>query len=194
MSINIPLKRKQLTLIELLVAVCLLSIILTEGLFMLSSQTKHAAQAQIKLKSFFKKEETVIALEGFFFHLNVHDNSCLKADDKIYLHFDNHFQKDPLLSGFQKGSISLEDGVLSFEFEGKNKKIILAQAVQSFSLSFYSQKTNWQKKWQSTSLGLPEMIHVNLKTKDFEIDQKFLCPYKQIPVMLSCKFFPLFFH
>lgn len=153
MSINIPLKRKRLTLIELLVAVCLLSIILTEGLYMLSSQTKHAAQSQIKLRKFFKKEEALIALEGFFFHLNVNDASCLKADDKIYIHFDNHFQKDPLLSGFQKGSMSLEEGVLSFEFEVRNKKIILAQDVQNFSMSFYSQKTNWQNKWQSTSLG-----------------------------------------
>lgn len=193
MNINFPLKRKRFTIIELFITIFLLSIIITQGLYLLSSQTKQAVYTKKSLQKFLKQEEVVIALEGLFFHLNTQDRGCLRVDEKICVHFDNGIQKKPSQSGFQKGILKLEKNQLILEFEEQKNSMVLADSVISFSVSFYSQKTNWQQKWQSTSQGLPEMIHVKLKTKNYEIDQKFLCPYQQIPVILSCKFSPLFF-
>lgn len=184
MGINFSLKRKRLTIIELLVAIALLSVILTEGLYLLTSQTKQAAMSQKMMTKFFKKEQALLVLEGLFFHLNTQDTHCLKVKDQIHLHFDNHIQKDPDLSGFQKGYLKLDNGQLILQFEDKEKFLILAENVQAYEISFYSQKTNWATKWQSSSQGLPEMIHLRLTTKEYDIDQKFLCPFKQGPVIL----------
>jgi len=184
MTINNPLKRKSLTLIELLVAISLLAIILTEGLYLLTSQTKQAALCQKNISRFLKQEDILSTLEGLFFHLNTQDTDCLKVDKDIYCHFDNHIQKDPKLSGFQKAYLKLHNNDLILDFEDKNKKIVIASHVLDYGISFYSQKSNWQLSWRSSSMGLPEMIHLKIKTKDYAIDQKLLCPFKQIPVSL----------
>lgn len=183
-GINFSFKKKRFTIIELLVAIALLSIIVTQGLYLLTSQTKQAAKCQKMMTKFLKKQEALLVLEGLFFHLNTQDPACLKANDKIYLHFDNHIQKDPSYSGFQKAFLKVDQGRLILEFEDKDKILVIVEAVEDYSVGFYSQTTNWVTNWQSSSEGLPEMIHLKLKTKDYDIDQKFLCPFKQGPVIL----------
>lgn len=193
MRINNPLKRKNLTLIELLIAISLLAIILTEGLLLLTSQTKTAANSKKIINKFLKREEVFLVIEGLFFHLNVQDKACLKIDKQIFLSFDNQIQLEPSLSGFQKACLDFENGCLKLIFEKNEHSVLIASNVKEFSLKCYSQKTHWKPHWNSQSEGLPEMVHLVLKTKDFEIDQKFLCPYKQIPVSLLCRLFPLSF-
>lgn len=192
MGIKTRLKYKKLTLFELIISVFILSIILTQGLFLLSSQIKQSAKISRSNERFLETQELLLTLEGLFFHLNIQDRSCLKSGEKIFIHFDYGYQMEPKRAGFQKSFLYLEDKNLVLEHQDGIFKKILCKEVSHFSVKFYNQKGGWQDIWSSDSQGLPEMIHLLVKTKHASIDHKFLCPYNQTPIVL-CRFCHLSF-
>lgn len=185
-----PIKRRPFTLIEALISIFLLSLIVTEGLNLLSRQIKSDAKQQKMLTKFLQKSRSRQELISIFYHIMPQVSDCLTVKDEVCFIFDAGKTLDPQFSGILAGKLKLEGGVLILEEKSANDEVlnrVLAQGAQEFKMSFYSNKKGWSDVWDSKIEGLPEMIHVILKTSSYTIDQKFLLPFNLLPSTLSCK-------
>ena len=191
MGLKIQIKRKAFTLIEVLIALTLLGIILTEGLFMLSQQIKTSSIAKKNLNKLFSKKSTLLEIQKIFLHLYPKEKNCLISDgDKIDLYFDAGISLDPLISGFQKAYLEKQEQSLYLVFNNDNvrsSKKLIASDVTEFSIQFFSPASSWQSCWQSDQMGLPEMMHIKLVCKGFSIDQKFFLPFSLKTIKTVCK-------
>lgn len=190
------LKRKAFTLIELMVALALMVMVIGGGLKLLTQQIKTKKKFENFVDSFIHKQIFLDSFRGCFFHLAAYDTSCLKADhEEIYILYDAGKHLDSKKSGIVQGKIYLNNKRLFLEMtldDSISQIQMLNDLVEEFSVSFYSQETLWQSDWDSTKEGLPEMLHLVLKTSKMSINQKFLLPYSLKPINVVCKSSPLF--
>lgn len=188
------IKHKFFTLIEALVAIAILSIILSFGMQLLSQQMKAQVKTQAGLKKFYQKTLIIQELEELFFKLASFEKKCLVSkDDKISLIFDFGITKNPDFSGLIEAVLKekKEKLILSLKSkEGNTLENVILDRVQNFKILFYSEKLGWQSEWFSSDMGLPEMVHLKIEAKDLKVDQKFLLPFNLHPINTSCKSFP----
>jgi Prokaryotic N-terminal methylation motif len=188
------LKRRPFTLIEVVIAMALIAVILTQGFVLITRQIQNQAELKKLLDNHYGKKQVLQDLSGYFFHLIASDPKCLEArDNKINIFFDAGTVLDPELSGPRKGLLFLRNKTLICQIlldAGRIHETIISNGVEEFSLKFYSSKSSWQTMWESQSMGLPESVSIVLRTDKFRAKQKFLLPFNLAPLQVSCKSSP----
>jgi prepilin-type N-terminal cleavage/methylation domain-containing protein len=187
--------KKAFTLIEVLIAMTLLGLIVSQGLYLLSQQIKNRVKYKKVFESFQAKEFFLEQIQGYFFHLVTSEKKCLEAGDQgVCIYFDAGVTLDPELSGPIKANLKLDGDTLKLIVLLENNRSceqVILSGVKTFKLQFFSQDTLWQQSWASESQGLPEMMHVQLNAESLSCDQKFLLPFNLPPISVSCKSSPL---
>lgn len=184
-------KRYALTLIEVLVAFTLVGLIVGECFFILTRQIKAASYSKKLISSYIHKKSTFLELKSLFMKVYVHEKECFKSSGgSMELIADLGNRLLPSSSYIQKGTLKLKDKELFFET--KDQKITFMEGVEEFFCEFYSQNSKWQKDWDSTQSGLPEMMHVKIKGSFGLIDKKFILPYNVKVIGKTCSSSPSF--
>jgi hypothetical protein len=194
MAIKTLLKRKSFTLIEVLISFALLALIVSEGMYLLSRQIKLQTKFKQTLNGFFTKNKITSDIKSLFLHIYPDEKKCLMVNQEgVSFYIDAGIFEDPDISGLQFAKLILKNKVLIQKIEPKEKEPIyrpLVYDVLSVSYKFYSSDMNWQDTWDSTKMGLPEMMHLSLSTSKYKIEKTFLLPFNLKPISLSCKSSP----
>ena len=184
-------KRFSLTLIEVLVAFTLVGVIVGECFFILTKQIKAASYSKKLISGYIGKKTALLEVKNLFLKAYIIEKECIKTGSGcVELIADLGNRLLPSSSYIQKGTLKIKDKELLFET--KHQKIILMKDVEEFFCEFYSQNSKWQKEWDSSQSGLPEMMHLKIKGSFGLIDKKFILPYNVKVIGKTCSSSPSF--
>lgn len=165
-------KRYSLTLLEVVIALSIMSILLFVLLRIYKSQALGQERLSHALNQVYQKHEMYAELERLFSHLVLDEKTFYTQEEKglvLHLEWDNGTQIDPKLAGIVEGKLSSKEGKLLLEIVKKDQKIherTLFSGAEELFWQFYNLETNtWEKTWRKENKRLPAMVKMGLKTK-----------------------------
>lgn len=184
-------KRHFLTLIEALVAFALVGLIVGECFFILTKQIKSASYCKKMISGYIDRHSALQELENLFIRGYVVEKEWLKSEGlEVVLFSDLGNRLDPGQSFVQKGTLLLKNRELIYQLPHQN--LIIFTDIDEVFFEFYSQNYKWQKRWDSSHNGLPEMMHLKIRGPWGHLDKKILLPYNLKVIAKPCNSSPSF--
>jgi hypothetical protein len=178
-------KRRSLTLIEVIVAFSLVGLIVGECFMLLTRQIKISAQQKKLFCQFIDDQAFLAELKNILSRIYVLDKECIALKNgRLDIIFDSGAHLNPGQSGIHKRSLCVlgQDLVLSYD----GRQTVMHKDILEFQVSFFSPSTRWASEWDSSKMGLPEMVKIVLVTKLGKLETKFLLPFHLKPVGQPC--------
>ncbi|MES2344548.1 MAG: type II secretion system protein GspJ [Chlamydiota bacterium] len=188
-----PMKKRALTLLEVMISLVLASILLTtlfsfyrELFFTRAKMQKNKEVVfqrmltQERLSQVFSKVLAEIEeKKGLVFYTTEHASALGPV---LYFFYDNGIDPNPSFCGALKAMLYLSTDKNLTLYTWPDRKEVLLENVESLQLSFFDiKKKVWKEEWLGEKEGLPAALKLSLKTK--KIDEFiFFLPgsYKQI--------------